>query len=133
MMMQFSDATTYGHYTISAATYLRPLPMLTHVVRPPNAKGDFYPFEFILGTLLHELCHNVIFFKRPLRLFCSPSATHAHTTQSLSGRTMTSLTRFYLSFLCQYISTWTMLCPTHLIYICILHATYMLSSCWMSL
>ena len=29
-------------------------------LRPPEDRGQFYPFESILGTLLHELTHNVV-------------------------------------------------------------------------
>ncbi|CAM9730353.1 unnamed protein product, partial [Ectocarpus sp. 13 AM-2016] len=29
-------------------------------LRPPSDEGSFYPYEFILGTMLHELVHNQI-------------------------------------------------------------------------
>ena len=29
-------------------------------LRQPHSKGEFLPFESVLGTMLHELCHNHI-------------------------------------------------------------------------
>ena len=134
MMIQFSNATAYRHYTIIRSYIFEAIANAHSHSATVSLEGCILSLRVHPGHAIARTSSQCnISFELPLVFFCSPFAMHAHTIQRLSGRTTLSFTRFYLSFLCQYISTLMILCPTHLIYMYILHAAYMLSRCCRSL